>query len=42
MEKRERENIEHLHFELIASLWREKEQQPFVSRQELHDEIAAP
>jgi hypothetical protein len=40
MEKQERENVEQLHFELIASLWREREGLPFVSRQELHDEIA--
>src|SRR6266550_3687884 len=40
MDEAERKASEHMHFEVIRSLWREREQLLFVSRQELHDEIA--
>src|SRR5258708_33384758 len=33
---------QRLHFDLIASLWREYEHQEFVSRAELHEKLIVP
>jgi hypothetical protein len=36
------ETQQHLYFELIESLWREREPWPFMSRESLHRELARP